>query len=430
MAENNYIINGQIDAIAFGGEGILRERGKVAFVPFTAVGDKITAIKINEKKNFVRAKLKVLHTGGPSRQSPACDLFGQCGGCQLQHITYDEQLKIKHGFVKDALIRVAGLEEVDVLPIVKAHAMWQYRRHIRLHLTQSNDGVKAGFISHDNTQHLAVKECTIFSDDRNIIQTVKEIYTAITISHNNSLSDVALYKTSSGRFVVNFNVIDPKPDHKRHVTAALTKHRVIQGIMWQAFGKYHREGDCDMSFDLFGLHMKYDPMVFVQAHPEQSAKLYLDLLHCVPRPRVQKVLDLYCGIGATSLLLARMGFLVTALELNPHAINLARENQARNSFPQIDFRQGNVDKLIHELLFTLKPDLVVVNPPRVGMSKEVSEALSSFEPKDIAYISCMPATLARDLKAFLHKGYKVTHCQPFDLFPQTTHVETLLYLQR
>ena len=197
--------------------------------------------------------------------------------------------------------------------------------------------------------------------------------------------------------------------------------------MWRANGTYKDIGDCNIKFNLDGLNLTHNPKVFVQAHPEQSAALYLKLRELVKKASSKRVLDLYCGMGATSLLLKREGMEVLAIEANPESINLADKNEAANGLSGTLWHLGDVDELTPKIIKEFGPDCVVVNPPRTGLSDAVKRALLDFAPKNIFYISCMPATLARDL-TFLSDTYQLTHCQPYDMFPGTTHVETLVHL--
>lgn len=173
-----------------------------------------------------------------------------------------------------------------------------------------------------------------------------------------------------------------------------------------------------------GKSLDLDPDIFVQAHPEQSERLYQDLIEAIRPLGKSKILDLYCGMGILTGKLADLGFNMTGIELNSKAINWAKNNHAQ----KIDWVIADVAKVTASYLKKDRPEIILVNPPRTGLNPEVLSALVRYKPKHVFYTSCMPATLARDLKILTEAGYAIKNCQPYDLFPQTTHVETVVEL--
>jgi tRNA/tmRNA/rRNA uracil-C5-methylase (TrmA/RlmC/RlmD family) len=181
--------------------------------------------------------------------------------------------------------------------------------------------------------------------------------------------------------------------------------------------------DKNREFDVGGLHFQYNEHAFVQAHPTQSARLYGDLIQ-----PAKKVLDLYCGIGVTSLLFAKQGAQVVGVEGNAEAIRLAKLNAQHNQIQSVMWHTANVDDVAQALCDEHRPDLILVNPPRTGLNKPVIDALIKSGANQIFYVSCMPSTLARDLALLTASAYRIANCQPYDMFPQTTHVETFVRL--
>ncbi|MEI6789985.1 MAG: methyltransferase [Myxococcaceae bacterium] len=321
-----------VSNIAFGGEGVLRHEGKVVFVPFVLPGEQIEfKITQSKKSHAFGSLLRVLKTH-PDRVTPKCEYYGRCGGCQLQHASYDLQLKIKQQFVEDALIRIGKLSNIQVNPIIGTNKQFSYRRRIKLH----QQGSQVGFIGVDGKSLVPITHCEIFS----------------------------------------------------------------------------------------GQSLEIDPDIFVQAHPEQSERLYQDLVLAIQKLGTPKILDLYCGIGILTAKLADIGCAITGIELNSKAIKYAKENHLQ----PVNWVTADVAKVLASHLKRDQPEVVLVNPPRTGLSLEVTQILTQHKPKHIFYTSCMPATLARDLKIFSEAGYSIDQCQPYDLFPQTTHVETLVSL--
>lgn len=320
-----------VSNIAFGGDGVIRHNGKVVFVPFVLPDERVEFEVTSSKKSHAFGKLLKIIEANPRRVAPKCEYYGSCGGCQLQHASYDLQLEIKKQFVEDAFSRIGKLK-VNVLPVVGTEYQWAYRRRIRLH----ERGDVKGFIGVDGKTLVPITHCEIFS----------------------------------------------------------------------------------------GENLEIDSDVFVQAHPEQSERLYQDLFEQVTALGSPKVLDFYCGIGVLTGRLAAHGCQITGVELNAKAIEWAQKNVST----KVDWVLADVGAVALAYLKSLRPEVVLVNPPRTGLSGEVLQALSQQKPKHIFYTSCMPATLARDLKVLVDAGYLINSCQPYDLFPQTTHVETVVHL--
>ncbi|MES2504960.1 MAG: methyltransferase [Myxococcota bacterium] len=326
---------GTVSNIAFGGDGVIRDEGKVVFTPFVLPGELVEFEITQAKKTHAFGRLIQVLTEHPQRIQPKCEYYGRCGGCQLQHASYELQLKIKQQFVQDAFTRIGKLSDVQIEPIIGTDKQWAYRRRIRLH---ERNG-KTGFIGVDGHSLVEITHCEIFS----------------------------------------------------------------------------------------GASLDMDDDIFVQAHPEQSEKLYRDIEAAVEQlcseNTSMRLLDLYCGTGILTARLAEFGK-VTAVELNAKAIAWAKKHHPEN----IDWQIADVAKVCASTLKREQPDIVLINPPRTGLHREVVEALCERPAKHVFYTSCMPATLARDLKILCEAGYQIVKCQPYDLFPQTTHVETVVQL--
>ncbi|MBS0622771.1 MAG: class I SAM-dependent RNA methyltransferase [Verrucomicrobia bacterium] len=331
-------IHCQIEAIAFGGDGVAH-LPKTIFIPFTAPGDHIEARITEEKPRFARGEMTKLIQAGPDRTTPRCPYYGRCGGCQLQHLSYEAQLKAKKQFIIDSLQRIAG--QSPEVEIIGATQQWEYRRHITLH----TDGKNIGFYAKDNKTLLDIDQCPLYGTP---------------------------FEKRAGRQMKSAHV------------------------------------------ELLGLQLEASSEAFVQAHSEMAQKLYQALV--LLASNFPAALDLYCGIGSTTLLLARQGLQVHGVDTNQSAITLAQKNAQLNGL-KATFSCSDAAKAL-----PTKAPLVICNPPRTGL-----HFYGPF-PDDILYISCMPPTLARDISRL--KGYKIQSVQAFDLFPQTTHVETLIHLRK
>lgn len=408
------MITGEVSGIAFGGEGIIRQDGLVIFVPFTAPGDTVECRITQKKKNFARAELvKVISPSG-ERISPRCPYFGVCGGCQLQHLDYRAQLEYKRQFVVDALERIGHLDASGVMPTIAAEGTWAYRRHVTFHIREG----ALGYIATDNKTLLEVSTCPIFVEsDNTIVERVRKVVKGCT-------GRVTVLKMDDSTFALHFQ-LEVIPQDFRKMIEAEHWPCVIVSAPKESFTL----GSVEPHITIDGMSFTFSPKAFIQNHPEQSGNIYRYIHRITRSANPKSTLDLYCGIGISTLLIAREGIPITGIEFNAEAIALAKKNGAANGISNVEFLQGDVKALLPRTSKRVKPELIIVNPPRTGMDPEVVQGLLKTGAKDIVYISCMPSTLARDLKVLCEK-YLLKSCQPFDMFPQTSHVETVVHLQK
>lgn len=430
------IVSGVITQLSFGGEGILRHEGYVLFVPFTAVGDHVRVRIIEKKSRFGRAVLEEIEKPAAMRQVPRCPYFGSCGGCQLQHLSAEQQLHYKVQWLQDAFTRIGHLPWTLNPRAFPATQEWFYRRHIRLTLKASSEmdkGYQLGYQGAQPGAFVPIQECALFlhQDDPLFIrleQLLKELPHAGQIAQQGSLS---LMKLGEERLFCHYSF--------PHALSQKARAHLLQN--WQCDGRLvgvaletpngrEEQGETIGSFTLDGLEIRYSPYAFVQTHPTQSAVLYEQITSVLQRLQPRTMLDLYCGIGVTSLLSARSGARTVGVEGNPQAILCANENRARNKITGVEFLCADVADVCKQQLRALSPDLVLVNPPRTGLNPQLRNALLKTPPRALLYISCMPPTMARDLAPFAEQGFVPTDCAVVDLFPQTTHLETLLLLER
>lgn len=417
------MISGTIESIAFGGEGILRHDGPVVFVPFTAPGDQVDVEIISKKKNFAHGKLLRIKKPSPSRIEPRCFYFGNCGGCQLQHMDYPSQIEAKRIFIRDALKRIGKIEVAD-LTVQAADAQWHYRRHIRLKLKKEGTGFKAGYAGCDPSQFIQVAKCPIFlPSEESLLGTLEPLLASLS-NEGVEEGSLRLIKANEEKFILAFQFFPALPSNIHGVD----NNPLWQGVVAQSPHEKVVFGNIACKAEFLGLKARFSPFGFLQNHPEQSEKLYQAILNALP-PGCEKVLDLYCGIGITALLCAKQGKKVWGVELHPETLALAKENAGFNRL-SAEFVEGKAEIEGAHLLKTEKPDVVLCNPPRTGIDPQLLQILFEKKPPHILYISCMPSTLARDLQKLIQAGYRITSIEGFDMFPQTTHVETLVVLSQ
>lgn len=423
-------IQGTVGAIAFGGKGIIRKDGLVIFVPFTAIGDEVLVKIVKKKKNFAEGELLSVITPSKDRVSPLCPYFGRCGGCQLQHLRYAAQLDYKKQCVEDALKRIGNIELSSPVTMMPANTQWHYRRHIQLTMHPAGTGYEIGYIATDNTSLIPVEECVIFTEKNHPL-----FHQLRKLCHDLKRNDlhpakVSVLKANSREFLLDFRFAQSLPSNAQDVfSKALETLPFIRGINTSSDKNLKTFGNVEMEFSIDAFTFYVSPGVFIQNHSEQSLAIYQLILKSLEEHRIKILLDLYCGIGILSVLASAKGISVTGIENNPLAIKLAFRNASKNAQTMINFIQEDVEGLIDETLIKCKADAILVNPPRTGLDPRVIQALKQKPSPLLIYMSCMPATLARDVKE-LSQIYKIESCTAFDMFPQTAHVETLLIMTR
>ncbi|MGH7508087.1 MAG: class I SAM-dependent RNA methyltransferase [Gemmatimonadales bacterium] len=387
--------------LAAGGDGIGKlPDGKTVFVPRTAPGDLVELAGLREHKRFARARPGRLLEPSPQRVEPRCPhyLEDECGGCQLQHLDYQSQLGARRSFVGDALRRL-GKRDVPDPPIVPASRTYDYRTRLTLHVSPGGDSI--GLHRYDRPDavfdldwcHITVGELM------SLWQTLRRLRPLFPPR----LEQVVLRLDRRGN---------------RHVV-----FRVEEGEAWSGLGGLERELErLNASATIW-----YQPRggagfpatIFEQVHPEMGDRVRAFALEQLGEVAGQRVWDLYAGIGETTAQLVERGASVESVEIDRRAVG---EAEARG--PVARRHVGAVE----ELLGTLRrPDLAIVNPPRTGMDARVSAELNRVAPRRLVYISCDPATLARDLQRL--DRFSICLVQAFDLFPQTSHVETVVLLE-
>lgn len=426
MTEINDIVEGEISGMAFGGQGILRHQGLVVFVPYAAQNDVIKCSITRKKASYAEGTLLQVIKPSPERTAPLCPYFGTCGGCQLQHINYQAQTEHKRLWLKDALERIGGFRNVEIAPIVPATLQWAYRRHVTLSLQRTSKGYKGGYIANDGLTLIQIDQCPIFIDPTNrLFQEIHPLLGELECAGKEE-GRLTIMKVSDEAFTLYFQFKSLPGNFAKVFQKAFKFFDKWEGVLARSASETIKYGQVNAKFELEGMSFQYSPTTFVQNHPEQSLNIYRKVLSLALESHPKAALDLYCGIGVTSLLMAKSGIKVQGVEYSPEAVKIAKVNALNNKITNVDFVKGDVGRLLKGLVSKLKPELILVNPPREGLGPEVIKGLLEAKPEQIIYVSCMPATLARDLKKLV--GYRVTYCEPYDMFPQTTHLETIVRL--
>ena len=397
--------------LAIGGDGVGKlEDGRTVFVPRTAPGDLVELERVREHRRFARARPGRLVEAGPDRTEPRCPHYtrDQCGGCQLQHLTIEAQREARRGFVGDALRRL-GRREVADPPLEPAPRPYDYRTKITLAV--SADGRRIGLHPYERAEQVfALEWCHI------TVPELMELWRALRAVAEllpPRLEHLVLRLDRSGaRHVVLRSAAGEVWSGGPRLLTALERRGEPAVIWWQSEAGAPRA--------VAGSGSAFPATVFEQVHPEMGDRVRAWALAALGPVSGRRVWDLYSGIGETTAWLAEAGARVESVESDRRAVA-----EAESRGPAARRLEGRVEHVLGELS---RPDLVVTNPPRTGMDERVSRTLDRLAPERIAYISCDPATLARDLQRM--PGYRVAGLRAFDLFPQTAHVETVAVLER
>ncbi len=421
------MIEGEIISLAFGGSGILREKsGRAIFVPFTAPGDLVQVELTQEKKSFAIGKCLAIIKPSDQRAEPVCPYFEKCGGCDFQHLKIEAQRAAKEQFIKDAAKRI-GHFEARLHPLVPSPESTLYRKQITLKLNPKEGGFTGVFTGVNPNEKIAINSCSIFSEDKVLFEQIHHLLAHLP---NSGVEDGSLkiVKGTEGKFIALFSFYPKIPIEQKIAQELLAVIPLFQGIYLAAPGSVIEVGTCKLALTVGNLEFAYKPTCFTQNNPEMSLQIYQKILQLFPTDGLP-LLDLYCGIGITTLLLAQQGHKTVGVEMNRSAISYANQNALQNKIVKASFVHAPVEKFLATNKIKEKTHLLI-NPPREGLSKEAMTRIKKIPFKTLVYLSCNPSTLARDL-ALLKElpGFKIVSLQPYDLFPQTTHIETIAHCQ-
>lgn len=426
------------------GQGICSLNNLKIFIDHVLPGEEVTATLTCKKKNFGLAKLKKIQKPSSDREKPLCPLFQKCGGCQIMHLKYSEQLKFKQKKVQEALSKIAKID-ISVDPCVPSPSPFSYRNKIQLPIYEEEGEVRLGLYQKKTNQPLEINQChihctlgeTVFQACRSLLK--KSKLKAFDEKTKNGTLRHLLIKTSENTkecLVVWIAYSKAQKDELVSLSQKLMKHcPQVKGVLLNINQKRFNSILGDRLSLLLGRSYIYETILgktfkisahsFFQVNPHQAEKLYQMALLKADLKREKTVLDAYCGTGTLSLLASENAAKVFGIECVPSAIEDAEENAKLNGINHVNFILGTVEDKISEIE---NLDAVFLNPPRRGCEKSVIESLLNQKPKKIIYISCDPATLARDLY-LLKEVYHIESVSPFDMFPQTMHVETLASLK-
>jgi 23S rRNA (uracil1939-C5)-methyltransferase len=427
------------------GQAVGRAGGVVIFCFGPLPGEKARVRVTQVKPKYAIAEALALLHASNDRATPFCSVYGKCGGCQLQHLSYPAQLTWKAETVRNALRRVGGFADADVREAIGMINPRNYRNKMSLVIGHTGGGSTIGFYQQRSHELVPIDSCPIVAPQLNdfivrLHATRKSPDVAAALAPARHV--VARSARSSGEAVVTFTTPQPSPEVAR---AAETLMKVFPGAVGLTnsyelnsqnaiMGRRHRTvyGRPEIEEVLDDVLYRVSAGSFFQVNVEIVGRIFETMRAQLHHPH--KIVDLYCGAGTFSLFFARLGCEVYGVEENSQAIVEAEQNAALNGLSNwVRFRAGRVEDIVRmgEAKSALaEADIVFLDPPRKGSDEVTLGAIAQAKPRAVWYLSCDPATLARDLKFLAANGYRLGIVQPFDMFPQTGHVETLVVLQR
>lgn len=452
MLKKNEIYRAEISGLTAEGNGVCRVDGMAVFVPSSAVGDILDVRIVKVLKNYAFGIIENIIEPSTDRIMPDCELSKKCGGCILRHISYEAELRFKKQRVIDSVTRIGGIDASLVREIVPSDCMNNYRNKAQLPVSYDSDGkVTVGFYAQRSHRVVSIKSCALqsvqfepiieafleFANKYNIVpydekshsgllrhlylrhaMATQEIMVCIVINgtkipHENELCELLLKSSSQIKTIV--------------INENKEKTNVITGKKCRAI-----YGEGYITDRLCGLSFRISPLSFYQVNRTQAEKLYTAAKQYANLNQSETLVDLYCGTGTIGLTMANEVKNLIGVEIVPQAIEDAKINASINGINNAEFFCGDAANAAEKLAIQgIKPDCVIIDPPRKGCDSDLIETITDrFMPSRVVYVSCDPATLARDLKQFEGRGYIVQELTPFDMFPRTGHVECVVLLTK
>src|SRR5690349_17675732 len=425
-----------VESLAYGGKGVARRNGYVVFVAGALPGDRVTAEVTKAKRGYAEAQAREIVRESPDRVPPRCDHGGEpCPGAPWQGLAYEEQLRHKQSQVKDALTRLGGLEGFELEGIEPAVERWRYRNKLEYSFGQRDGELVLGFHARGRWDLVVdAEDCQLASErnnaKRNELRAWARAHGLPAFDRRSGQGALRNLVIREGRRtdqlqtrLVTSPVEIPRPPVDLHTVAEGTAD-AANGPTGALGAEYLEEELCDLRF-------RISHRAFFQTNTEMAERLYGLAGEMAGLTGAERIFDLFCGIGTLGLTLASGAREIWGIEIVPEAVVDAEENARINGIQNARFRSGDARKEIRPLVAEAgKPDVVVVDPPRAGLSKKVVRRVMECDAGRIVYVSCNPTTLAPNAAQLAEAGYRLLRVQPVDMFPQTPHIECVALLEK
>jgi 23S rRNA (uracil1939-C5)-methyltransferase len=471
--KKNDFVEMQIEDMSDTGEGIGKTDGFIWFVKDAVIGDRVRAKVMKTKKSYGFARLMEVLEPSPARVEPACPVARQCGGCQLQAMSYEEQLRFKEKKVFNNLKRIGGFEnlacvdedgalrdledagKIPFLPIIGMENPWRYRNKAQFPFGCDRDGrIVTGFYAGRTHDIIESEDCLLgVEENAKILACIKAYMEEYKVAPYNEAAHSGLVRHAlirkgfrTGELMVCLVINGPAkalkhsevlverlcalyPEQMKSISCSINTEKT-NVIMGRDIVNLYGPGY--ITDDIGSVRYRISPLSFYQVNPVQTERLYSTALEYAGLTGDETVWDLYCGIGTISLFLAQKAKKVYGVEIIPAAIEDARANAELNGFTNTEFFVGKAEEVLPEQYEKnhTYADVIVVDPPRKGCDQLCLDTILKMSPKKVVYVSCDSATLARDLKHLCANGYRLEKVRAVDQFPGSTHVETVVSIRR
>lgn len=455
FSENN-TFTGEISGYTHQGLGVTRYQNKVVFVPYALKGEIIEILPIAEKKNIVYGQIAKICKQSPHRTTPACDLTKTCGGCALQHADYTEQLNIKTEIIQNALERLGKQKNIQdkIKPIISMTEPYHYRNKGVFRSTLKNGKLSLGFLE-ENTHKVVDHRCTLLfpAEINNLLNNLEKLINQQFISLQKCLSGVVI-RTSFYEKKSSLILLINNPKSKTKKLAVKTENAIKEFYKslqtttnsLKIFGYSIDNGEVNplytnlkilsreqvLTEQLGNIKYEISPESFFQVNPIQTEKMLNYIKSLLPENKILRIIDAYSGIGTIGLALAEKAKTVDFIEIIPKAVKNTEKNCQINQIKNANCYCGkaeNLFKTVSNNHAQTDHQVVIIDPPRKGCQPQLLQSILDFSPEQIIYVSCNPATLARDL-AYLTPNYYLESVQPLDMFPQSYHVENIVSMSK
>jgi len=401
----------ELTGMIYGGDAIGRlPDGRAIFVPFALPGERMRVKLVEEKRGHVRAEVIDVLRPADERVKPRCRHFGVCGGCHYQHMDYVHQLEYKAKILREQFMRIAGIKDPPIEAMVPSPAPWNYRNTLQFHLTHEG---KLGFQAALSHRVIEISECHLPE------ALLNETWPLLDLEPIPDLERLELRKGTDEDIVLSIEGHDPRPPE-------LIVELPLSVVYLGPNGVTVLAGEDAIAIEVLGRPFRVSAGAFFQVNTAQAGAMVEFLLANLPLARDEILLDVYCGVGLFSAFLAPKVARCIGIEIEPAACEDFADNL--DEYENVELYEGLAEEVLPEL--KIQPNIIVVDPPRSGLDRRALDAIVAMKPETLAYVSCDPATLARDAGRILAGGYGLVKVAPFDLFPQTYHIESISIFKR
>lgn len=433
-----------IKRLGINGEGVGYFKRKAVFVPGALPGEEAVVEAVKVQPKFVEAKVKKIRKKSPYRIQPACPIYEQCGGCQLQHLRYDQQLKEKRDILIQALERHTSLpvEKLDIRETIGMEDPWEYRNKSQFQVGEKDGAVSAGLYSLNSHRLIDVPDCKVQHPATNkVTNTVKQILEDLRIPIYDEKKNSGIVRTivtragtATGQVQVVLVTTTSKLPKKKLIAAEIEKRLPeVVSVMQNVNPKRTSVIFGDETIHISGKEMieerlevftyELSARAFFQLNPAQTVKLYNEVKKAASLTGKETIADAYCGVGTIGLWLADGAKEIRGMDIIREAVEDAKENAKKHGVKNAFYTAGKAEELLPQWVKEgWKPDVLIVDPPRTGVDRKLLDTILKVKPKTFIYVSCNPSTLAKDID-YLKNAYRPEYFQPVDMFPQTSHVE-------